>query len=109
MVAIAIRFIEGRYHATPWGENPAATEQAEWPPSPWRLLRALAAVWFAHNGLGIPPQRLKALLSALWPVPSFVLPPARFSFTEHYHPQAKSMPFERKARLKVSLSPWRYW
>ena len=81
MVAIAIRFIEGRYHATPWGENPAATEQAEWPPSPWRLLRALAAVWFAHNGLGIPPERLKALLSALWPVPSFALPPARFSFT----------------------------
>ena len=39
---IAIRFPLGRYHATPWDRS--VNEGAvEWPPSPWRLLRALVA------------------------------------------------------------------
>ncbi|HFQ89125.1 MAG TPA: type I-U CRISPR-associated protein Cas5/Cas6, partial [Desulfobulbus sp.] len=44
MLAIGFRFIAGRYHATPWGRhvNEAAVE---WPPSPWRIVRALAATW----------------------------------------------------------------
>ena len=31
----------GRYYAHPWGINPTRLREAEWPPSPWRLLRAL--------------------------------------------------------------------
>ncbi|HXF72700.1 MAG TPA: type I-U CRISPR-associated protein Cas5/Cas6, partial [Actinomycetota bacterium] len=40
--AISVRLISGRFHATPWGRhvNEAALE---WPPSPWRLVRAVAA------------------------------------------------------------------
>jgi len=42
MPLIELRFPAGRYHATPWGSH--VNEGAvEWPPSPWRLLRALIA------------------------------------------------------------------
>ena len=44
MVAIGIRFTAGRYSATPWGHQ-VNEGLIEWPPSPWRLLRALVAVW----------------------------------------------------------------
>ena len=41
---LAIRFPLRRYHANPWDR--AVNEGAsEWPPSPWRLLRALVATW----------------------------------------------------------------
>lgn len=44
MIAISFTFLAGRYHATPWGRH--VNEGAvEWPPSPWRILRALVAVW----------------------------------------------------------------
>ncbi len=37
----------GRFHATRWKANPFDTELAgEWPPSPWRLTRAVVARWY---------------------------------------------------------------
>ncbi len=42
-------FPQGRFHATRWRENPFADTFGEWPPSPWRLLRALAARWFQYS------------------------------------------------------------
>jgi len=42
-------FPQGRFHATRWRENPFADAFGEWPPSPWRLLRALAARWFQYS------------------------------------------------------------
>ena len=37
----------GRYHANPWDR--AVNEGAsEWPPSPWRILRALVATWYTR-------------------------------------------------------------
>jgi CRISPR-associated protein Csb2 len=38
----------GRFHATRWNQNPFEDRYGEWPPSPWRLLRALAARWFQY-------------------------------------------------------------
>src|SRR5690554_5759774 len=35
----------GRFHATPWRVNPFDDPHGEWPPSPWRLIRALVARW----------------------------------------------------------------
>ncbi len=43
-VTIQLTFPAGRYHATPWGRH-VNEGAAEWPPSPWRLLRGLIAVW----------------------------------------------------------------
>ena len=44
MIGLSIRFPAGRFHATPWGRH-VNEEAPEWPPSPWRLLRALVATW----------------------------------------------------------------
>ncbi|MGC8618601.1 MAG: type I-G CRISPR-associated protein Csb2 [Thermoplasmata archaeon] len=40
MLTIGIEFITGRYHANPWGRNVNESE-VEWPPSPYRIVRAL--------------------------------------------------------------------
>ncbi|MBX6391153.1 MAG: type I-U CRISPR-associated protein Cas5/Cas6, partial [Frankia sp.] len=81
----AIRFPLGRYHATPWGRhvNEAAVE---WPPSPWRLLRALYSVWqnrAAHLDAGLVHAVLSDLATA---PPHFLLPPAAPGHTRHYVP-----------------------
>ncbi|MGA2260043.1 MAG: type I-U CRISPR-associated protein Csb2 [Acidobacteriota bacterium] len=39
----------GRFHATRWNQNPFEDPYGEWPPSPWRLLRALAARWIQYS------------------------------------------------------------
>lgn len=36
----------GRFHATPWRVNPFDDPYGEWPPSPWRLTRAIVARWY---------------------------------------------------------------
>lgn len=48
-VVIEQTFPLGRFHATRWKQNPFEDRLGEWPPSPWRLLRALAARWFQYQ------------------------------------------------------------
>ena len=36
----------GRFHATPWRVNPFDDPHGDWPPSPWRLVRAITARWY---------------------------------------------------------------
>jgi len=44
MLIIELAFLNGRFHATPWGRH--VNEGApEWPPSPYRLVRALYDTW----------------------------------------------------------------
>ena len=86
MVTIELRFPAGRYHATPWGQsvNEAAIE---WPPSPWRILRALLAVWH-RKAPELAQERVHALLHELAEKPPrYQLPPAVHSHTRHYMPQ----------------------
>lgn len=40
------QFPLGRFHATPWRANPFDDPHGEWPPSPWRLVRAIVARWY---------------------------------------------------------------
>lgn len=84
---LRLSFPDGRFYAHPWGQNPARIAEAEWPPSPWRLLRALAAGWFrAHPGQP-PNAELTELLEALGrELPEMYLPKVSFSKTIHYHP-----------------------
>ncbi len=42
MVVLEVRFLTGRFHATPWGEH-VNSGVTEWPPSPWRVLRAVVS------------------------------------------------------------------
>jgi CRISPR-associated protein Csb2 len=84
--AVALHFPTGRYHATPWGR--AVNEAAiEWPPSPWRLLRALYATW-QWRAPNLAPDVVEGALSALAPAPSFRLPRHAEAHTRHYYPDA---------------------
>lgn len=86
MVCIEIEFLAGRFHATPWGRH-ANEGEPEWPPSPWRLHRALVAAW----KLTVPDMSsdtVQSLLRKLAQPPAFYLPPAIAAHTRHYMPQA---------------------
>jgi CRISPR-associated protein Csb2 len=89
VVGLAIRFDLGRYHANPWGShvNEAATE---WPPSPWRLIRALYSRTRTNGCLlerrAAMDRALQALVDAAPPV--FELPAASSAHTRHYMPQS---------------------
>ncbi|MEZ6032661.1 MAG: type I-U CRISPR-associated protein Csb2 [Planctomycetaceae bacterium] len=73
------RFQLGRFHATRWNQNPFEDRHGEWPPSPWRLLRALAARWFQYSretGDEDATKRDDLLQRLASEVPTFVLPPS---------------------------------
>jgi len=57
-----------RFHATPWRVNPFDDPYGEWPPSPWRLVRAVVARWYQwarEAPTGRPIGELDALVKAL--------------------------------------------
>ena len=84
MLAISLKFPAKRFHATPWGRQ--VNEGAvEWPPSPWRLLRSLVAVW-RHKFPDVDEAEVRSLLDRLTPAPRFHLPPASQGHTRHYMP-----------------------
>lgn len=90
MVAIAFRFPAGRYHATPWGRHVNEAE-VEWPPSPWRILRALVAT-FHRKGWEerYRVETLDGLIEALSDeLPTYRLPPAIRAHSRHYMPQGR--------------------
>ncbi len=84
---LAISFPWGQYHATPWDRG-ANEGIVEWPPSPWRLLRALYSSWKVHSP-HLGASVVEGLLSQLSDAPTFVLPPHREAHTRHYMPDAK--------------------
>lgn len=45
-VILCQEFPLGRFHATPWRVNPFDDPHGEWPPSPWRLVRAVTARFY---------------------------------------------------------------
>lgn len=104
----------GRFHATRWNQNPFEDRFGEWPPSPWRLLRALAARWFQYSReTGDEDTALRdGLLRKLGrEVPQFRLPEAswRGPAVKQYHPtgvawsdgQAKNPGYKRPGSTLV--------
>jgi CRISPR-associated protein Csb2 len=84
MTVLELSFPAGRYHATPWGRH--VNEGAvEWPPSPWRIVRALIATWYL-KAREIPEDTVRSLVSALSHPPVFRLPRATTAHTRHYMP-----------------------
>lgn len=96
MIALAICFPAGRFHATPWGRH--VNEGApEWPPSPWRILRAFVATWKRKLD-GDPecsPDTVERMLRALASPPLFSLPGASTGHTRHFMPWYKKGPSDR--------------
>lgn len=91
MITIGVRLISGKFHATPWGRFPNEGV-TEWPPSPYRLFRALVASWkTAHPH--VRREDVEGLLLKLASqVPSFHLPPSSIGHTRHYMPPGHYMP-----------------
>lgn len=93
MLTLRVSFPWGRYYAHPWGQNPARITEAEWPPSPWRLLRAIAAAWFQANpGRNASSELIQTLEVLGRELPEFVLPKVSFSRTVHYQPNFGATP-----------------
>jgi CRISPR-associated protein Csb2 len=92
-VTLKLTFPAGRYHATPWGRH-VNEGVAEWPPSPWRLLRALIATW-RRKCPDLSEASVRRLLAPLLQPPQFHLPPARVAHTRHYMPWEKKGPADR--------------
>jgi CRISPR-associated protein Csb2 len=84
---LVIQFVLGRYHATPWGRH-VNEGQVELPPSPWRLLRSLYAVWKTRVP-DLDDAVVSALLTRLAEPPCFFVPPFRLAHSRHYYPDSK--------------------
>lgn len=91
MPTLLLRFPAGRYHATPWGHH-VNEGLIEWPPSPWRLLRALLATGYAKKnwpGDG-PPAVARSMIEKLASVaPQYRLPNAVGAHSRHFMPMAR--------------------
>ncbi|MGB9919260.1 MAG: type I-G CRISPR-associated protein Csb2 [Moorellales bacterium] len=93
MIAIAFRFLAGRYHATSWGRH-VNEGLPEWPPSPWRVLRALVASW-KRTRPELPADDVAELVGRLVEAPLMWLPPASVGHSRHYMPWFKKGPGDR--------------
>jgi CRISPR-associated protein Csb2 len=82
MIGLQVRFLTGRFHGNRW-QNAHNEGVTEWPPSPWRLLRALVSAAF---DLDVEAQA-RPLIERLGAAPpSYQLPAARQAHTRHYMP-----------------------
>ena len=86
MPTMLLRFPGGRYHATPWGHH-VNEGQIEWPPCPWRLLRALIATGYSTQGwTAVPPAGRRLIESLASVLPTFRLPQVSAAHSRHYMP-----------------------
>ncbi len=89
MPTIVLRFPGGRYHATPGGHH-VNEGIVEWPPSPWRLVRALIACGYATQHWESVPSAGRRLVESLSStLPEYRLPPAALGHSRHYMPMAR--------------------
>jgi len=87
-VSLAFHFPAGRYHATPYGHH-VNEGLIEWPPSPWRILRALISVGYTSgiwNCSGPPPDARRLMEKLAAEPPQYWLPPALGTHSRHYMP-----------------------
>jgi len=86
MTVLEIRFLPGRFHATPWNDG-ARGGDVEWPPSPWSLLRSIVAGWYTSGGGDF--AGIRSAIDALAAPPRYVLPPwkTRPAYGATAHPQ----------------------
>jgi CRISPR-associated protein Csb2 len=82
VICLAVRFLSGRFHATPWDHH-VNEGVPEWPVSPCRILRALTAALHTRCpslDRGIAEATIRKLVAP----PMFTLPAASIGHTRHY-------------------------
>lgn len=89
MLTIEFESLSGHYHATPW--NHQVNEGVlEWPPSPWRIIRALIATWHLKAREDVDEDEVKSIAYKLAnDLPRYHLPEMTQAHTRHYMPLAK--------------------
>jgi CRISPR-associated protein Csb2 len=114
MTAIQVRFLSHRFHATPWGRH-VNEGVPEWPPSPYRFLRALYDSWKRKNA-EIPEPAVRAVFEKLASeAPRFALPPAVVSHTRSYlsnnteDPNDKSLIFDGFVAFDPDAACYLHW
>jgi CRISPR-associated protein Csb2 len=103
MIGITLSFPLGRFHATPW-ERHVNEGAPEWPPSPWRFLRALVATWKRKLNDKLSQSDFEVLVHALVAPPLFVLPSASAGHTRHYMPWFKKGPEDKTLVIDTFVS-----
>lgn len=104
MPSIIMRFPGRRYHATPWGHH-VNEGLVEWPPSPWRLVRALLSVGYTKgiwNGDGPSETARNLFVKLSATLPEYSLPGAVGAHSRHYMPTTghkKTLVFDTSARV----------
>lgn len=84
-VAVRFRFPLGEYHATPW-DRAVNSGDSEWPPSPWRILRALLSTWHTRCP-SLDAETVDHVVGKLAAnLPAYLLPNVQPSHTRHYLP-----------------------
>lgn len=97
MITIQVGFpAGGRWHATAWGTH-VNEGIPEWPPSPWRICRALLATWYwkHRESKDILDSLISKIASTL---PSYRIPEASSAHTRHYMPVNEG---KKEKRTKV--------
>jgi len=104
----------GRFHATPWKIFPYDDPHGEWPPSPWRLLRAIIArsYQFEREKTHTVGEQRAALVTAFcqsdisWRLPEFTwrgpslrqYQPVKFAFDNPNPKKLKLIPLDSSLR-----------
>jgi CRISPR-associated protein Csb2 len=114
VTTIELKFPAHRFHATPWGRH--VNEGAvEWPPSPYRLVRALYDAWKRKHA-EVPEVAIEELLRGLAvEAPCYRLPLATASHTRSYlnsntlDPTEKSLIFDAFVAMSPGASLYVTW
>jgi CRISPR-associated protein Csb2 len=87
-VVVAARFPFGRYAATPWFRSRREhVGNVEWPPSPWRISRALVCAAHRLGGSDLVDAAVEVVRRLARVEPEYVLPPAREVVYAQWMPQ----------------------
>ncbi len=107
MLTLSFSFPANKYHATTWAKH-VNEGDVEWPPSQWRILRAILSTWFkTANHYG--EEDIKSVIEQLAGKPEYLIPRATISHKRHYMPDKSKkklifdtfLNFEKDAELLV--------
>jgi len=110
MPTLTIAFPGSCYHATPWGAH-LYGDPVEWPPSPWRISRALLATGLCRLGWdpdGLPEAAVELLIALASVLPEYSLPaPVTVAHSRHHRPTDKEPTKVLDAFARVGDAPLR--